>query len=325
MNKTFKHLSITVITILSILFSCSQSESIVDTSGNEIVKRYADIENGFFWPYFLYIPPGSLKRKSIYLLVEPNNTGAADDDYNVHLTSAREKMYNKLQSTAIELGTAALIPVFPRTMTDPGWQYYTHALDRDTLLYNTEPTYQRIDLQLINMINDAILYLEFSGYKVHDKFFMKGFSASGSFTNRFCIIHPELVQAASIGSPGGFPIIPLDSTSGHVLNYPVGINDMLTVSGNPFLSQAYQELPQFFYLGGSDNNDGVDYSDGFDPGDKTIIDLLYGEDPVDRWPVIAQEYKIAGCNAEFRMYGEYGHHISSAMYSDTLDFFRQNM
>jgi hypothetical protein len=37
---------------------------------------------------------------------------------------------------------------------------------------------------------------------------MIGFSASGAFTNRFTLLHPEMIKAASIGAPGGWPIVP---------------------------------------------------------------------------------------------------------------------
>ncbi len=81
-----------------------------------------------------------------------------------------------------------LVPVFPRSHTD--WKTYTHALDRDVICKRNSPL-ERIDLQLLAMIKDAKTKLASSGYPTKDKFLMTGFSASGTFVNRFALIHPD--------------------------------------------------------------------------------------------------------------------------------------
>ncbi len=68
---------------------------------------------------------------------------------------------------------------------------YTHSLDSDTLK-NEEGKLVRIDLQLINMIEDAKSRLLERNIELEDKVFLTGFSASGSFTNRFTVLHPQI-------------------------------------------------------------------------------------------------------------------------------------
>ncbi|MFA9462802.1 MAG: hypothetical protein ACERKN_00775 [Velocimicrobium sp.] len=57
-----------------------------------------------------------------------------------------------MKSVAEEIGCILLVPTFE--MPKNSDLMYTHALDRDTLLNNTG-TLARIDLQLINIIDDA--------------------------------------------------------------------------------------------------------------------------------------------------------------------------
>src|SRR5215472_6520300 len=85
------------------------------------------------------------------------------------------------------LGLPYLVPAFPRPASK--WQYYTHALDRDTLACR-ELGLERIDLQLIAMIRDARRRLAEAGVPIEEKVFLWGYSAAGSFTIRFTVLHP---------------------------------------------------------------------------------------------------------------------------------------
>lgn len=75
-----------------------------------------------------------------------------------------------------------LVPVFPRPTSN--WQIYTHALDRDSLI-TTVSGLERIDLQLLAMIDDARQRLKERDVLIGNEVFLNGFSASGSFVNRF--------------------------------------------------------------------------------------------------------------------------------------------
>src|SRR5262249_49789076 len=125
---------------------------------------------------------------------------------------------------ADQLGTPMLIPIFSRPSSEP--TIYTHALDRDTLI-TARPDLQRLDLQLIAMIDDARNRLG----GIDGRVLIVGFSASGMFADRFTALHPDRVRGAAIGSPGGWPIAPMSTYAGHTLRYPVGVGDLETLVG----------------------------------------------------------------------------------------------
>ena len=70
---------------------------------------------------------------------------------------------------------------------------------------------ERIDEQLINMFKDAQSKLEKKAIKTHNRFLLTGFSASGTFANRFTIIHPDRVFAVAAGGLNGLLMLPVDS------------------------------------------------------------------------------------------------------------------
>ena len=53
------------------------------------------------------------------------------------------------------------------------------------------PRFRRIDRQLIAMIDDASAKLAAMDRPVQSRVLMAGFSASGMFTNRFGMLHPD--------------------------------------------------------------------------------------------------------------------------------------
>ena len=175
------------------------STSLKDTEGNALdtytfsftiftlssfTKIDANVQKGFSWPYYLLVP-NTVKQPAI-LLVEPNNTGSVSDDQAIHDLAAKNEA-QAWTSRMEELGCPYLIPTFPRPASHPG--VYTQALNRDTLLTKL-PGFERIDLQLIAMIDDARERLAAKSINVDRKVFMMGMSASGQFASRFVMLHP---------------------------------------------------------------------------------------------------------------------------------------
>jgi hypothetical protein len=184
------------------------SFTIAEDYDYELIKVPAAPSEGFEWPYYLSIPKAL--SKNTLLLVEPNNTGTWSDDQSVHDTAALN-LVKQRSDFAIRLDVPLLVPTFPRPINpqapEPGG-IYTHALDRYSLLTDAVVnggSIKRVDLQLIAMIRDAQEKLAARGFRVDEKVFMMGFSASGAFTTRFTMLHPEIVRAAAPGSPGGWP------------------------------------------------------------------------------------------------------------------------
>jgi len=153
---------------------------------------------GFNYGYYYYIPKNINGVSKKYLLVEPNNTGKVSDDIKVHDDAA----YNLInsgwgKSTADELLVVLLVPVFPRP-TLGNSNLHVQALTRATLQVKSGKM-ARVDLQLIQMINDLKDKCDAIGIKVEPKILLNGFSASAKFANRFTAIHPGLVQAVAAG------------------------------------------------------------------------------------------------------------------------------
>ncbi len=288
------------------------------TAGAEIENVAANPGKGFSWPYFLYVPPNV--SHSPVLLVEPNNTGTTSNDQNVHLQAARN-LINWRSSFADELQIPLLVPVFPRPADN--WQIYTHALDRDCLITEV-PGLERIDLQLIAMIDDARDRLADMDILIDDKIFLNGFSASGSFVNRFALLHPELVKAVASGSPGGWPTVPKDSWEGQKLIYPVGTADLKKLTGKSFNMKAYRSVPAFIYIGDIDSNDAVPFGDGFSDNERQLIYTLFGappDYPYIRWPKAEGIFHLANTNTQLYIYPDVGHTYSNEMCEDLKAFF----
>jgi len=282
-----------------------------------ISKVEANPAKGFYWPYYLNIPNSA---RSTTLLVQPNNTGYGDDDPAVHDEAARQQAEWSTHY-AQELRSPLLVPTFPRPYTN--WQVYTQALDRDTL-QTTLPNLQRIDLQLIAMIDDAIEMLSGMGINADYRVFIMGFSASGMFTNRFTVLHPDRVKAAAVGSPGGWPIAPVEVWQGETLRYHVGVSDIQQLIGKPFDLGLFRTVPLFFYLGDQDTNDSVPYGDSYEQEDRELVTRLFGTTPIERWPKAQEIYDSVDCTSQFVLYPGAGHEITSRMMVDVIDFFLNN-
>ena len=264
-------------------------------AAEEVREIPADPANGFSWPYFLALPAQPVRPT--VLLVEPNNSGTGKDDPAFHKEMARKAILRSISNPAFRnLGLPYLVPAFPRPASQ--WQYYTHALDRDTLLWR-EPAMQRIDLQLIAMIQDARRRLTEAGIPAEKKVFLWGYSAAGSFTIRFTILHPEVVRAASLGGCS-VPTLPLTKVNGHNARYPIGVADLKQLTGSPFNARAFRSVPIQIFRGSVDNNDEVAYDDGYDRVDRDFINReLAGPPPIHRYPKIQDLYRRAAPRVKF--------------------------
>jgi dienelactone hydrolase len=274
--------------------------------------------DGYHADFYLYVPSSVRDGGQVTILVQPNNSGINADDPEVHRKDAWWTVFER-KSIADDLGVILLVPAFIRPGEDS--HIYTHALDRDSLTTEREDI-KRIDLQLIAMIDHARDELANQGIKTEEKILIQGFSASAMFANRFTMLHPERVKAATIGSPGGWPIAPVAAFEGYELNYPAGIADLESLTGNPFDSIGYQAVPQLIYMGAADNNDSLDFTDGWDEADAQIVDTLFGADPLSRWDDAQAIYLESGANAEFLLVDGVGHD-RKALQGYSTEFFRK--
>lgn len=286
----------------------------------DFVRIDANSRAGFGYPYYLYVPPElrseSEKKQTQTILVLPNNTGKVDDDFAVHEADVKKRMATA-GGIASALKVAVLMPVFPRPQSD--WQIYTQALDRDSMVTDKKE-YRRLDLQMVAMIDDARKRLAEDGIKFDKRVLINGFSAQGMFANRFTFLHPDRVKAAAIGSPGGWPIAPVEKYKDKTLRYPIGVADLKTVAGKKLDLKALRKVPLFIFIGSKDENDSVPFGDSYDDEDREIINPLFGKMPVDRWPISETLYKQAGLNAEFKIYPGIAHMVVPLIRDDIRAF-----
>lgn len=287
------------------------------------VQRFGANPNaGFHSEFFLYLSPGAqvnaARGRSVTLLVQPNNSGTNSDNQEVHSRDAWWTTFGR-HGLADELEVALLVPAFPRPGKD--WHIYTHALDLDTLKTDRQDL-ARLDLQLIAMVDQARETLEGRGVTTDSQFLIQGFSASGMFANRFALLHPHRVKAVSAGSPGGWPIAPISEWEGEKLPYPIGVENLESLTGKPFDLACYRTVPQLLVMGSLDENDSLDFRDGWDEGPAGLVDRLFGNTPLQRWKHAEEIYRRAGAEAKFLLVEGVGHDRKK-LQTHTTRFFKE--
>lgn len=315
-NKKMTMNKILYIIITTLIFcACNNKEG-------KLLFVEANPENGFNYPYFLFIPDNILKEEVNFIIVQPNNSGFADNDLNRHIEKAERTASNDFylgNYVAQKLKYPLLVPIFPRSKTN--WKIYTHALDRDVILQKNNPL-KRIDLQLISMVEDAKFRLKKLDIGISDQFFMTGFSASATFANRFTLIHPDKVLAVAAGGLNGLLSLPLTNIEGKSLNYPLGINDFTLLFNQEFQKTEFINTPQFYFMGTLDENDAVPYDDAFDQNERELIYECLGEEMLPlRWENCQKTYADNGVNTIFKTYKNIGHELSKSTKKVIVDFF----
>ena len=287
-----------------------------------IIKKNA--VKGFQNEYILFIPKGTPINKKIFLLVEPNNTGKTSDSIALHKKYAIDlaSVSSVGNNISTMLKIPLLVPIFPRPSSQP--LVYTHALDRDVILENS-PELKRLDLQLLEMINDAKNVLASLNIEVNSKIFMNGFSASATFTNRFSFIHPEMIQALAIGGFNGELMLPEKKINTVKLNYPIGINDFSQLFDKKFDNDKFKDIPQFIYMGKLDENDAVQFDDAFSKKERKIINTNLGRHVQERYLKCQKIYRENNENVIFKTYENVGHWTTSDVNLEVIKFFLNQM
>lgn len=281
-------------------------------------------EKGFYNDYVLFIPKKTILNKKIFLLVEPNNTGNISDSIEVHKKYAIDlaSVSSVGNNISTELKIPLLVPIFPRPASLP--LVYTHALDRDVML-EKQPELQRLDLQLLKMIDDAKSVLASMNIQMETKVLMNGFSASATFTNRFSFIHPEKIKALAIGGFNGELMLPENEINRIKINYPIGIKDFAQLFGQNFDIDTYKSIPQFIYMGKLDENDAVQYDDAYSENERQIINSNIGEYVQKRYMKCQKIYEANDITPIFKTYENIGHWTTPTVNLDVIKFFFNRM
>ncbi len=288
----------------------------IDYTKDNLFKIPANPAKGFNYDYYLYVPSGANKSSIKRLMVEPNNTGRPSDSLEFHDEYAKRIAIGQWNGgvgnyVAQNLKTPLLVPTFPRPAKLN--EVYTHALNRGAIQTKDE-NLKRLDLQLIAMIGDAQKTLSNNGLKVESKVFMTGFSASGHFSQRFTLLHPEKVKAIYSQGTSTLPTTKIGNTTA---NYPIGIADIKELTGKDFNATEYAKVAQFIYMGDQDDHDILDeYSQSL-PGSENFPYL---------WEDVTKAFlKLGyGKSMQFHTYKGIGHSIPTTAYVDSIAFFKAN-
>lgn len=282
-------------------------------TGGKLYKIPSNEDKGFNFEYLLFIP-NNVKSKTTLLFESMNYS--ANKDFNEEeaidylyesFKSFRNPIHYVNQNTAYPI----LYPLIPRYYDkNLNKEIYTIQLSSSCFSDKILPKYKRIDIQILNMIEDAKDRLRKNDIEIEDKIIINGFSASAKFANRFTLLHPHIVKLVIAGGLGGCLALPLKEMNKEELFYPVGVGNLKCVTGE--MLEEFKSIKQFYFQG---NNDEVDAfkavsEDNFIPYFKGIIETdelkqlykIFGRNIKDRWKKTQELYKELNCNVVFKSY-----------------------
>lgn len=339
-------------------FKSSDLQDISETGQAMVVKVPAMPDKGFYWPYYLKIPSNNYKNENIsdqrYLMIDTPNGGTRD------LVSAEKWTRETLEGSgqpstwvAEQLWTPMLMPAYPNPNANyfiDGIQYmtYEHALDREiaTLHLKLQKVktanivndayrkknldagdFANLDKQLIAMFEHAVEYLNKYNHNVAtDKMFLSGYSATGSFTDRFTAMHPEKVKAVASGGTLDKMVVPLKKHKGEKLIFPVGIYDYKEITGKEFDLKKHGEVARLIYRGDQDNNNTAEfgYLDCHGEDERQMIVRLWGLETTPRARALRNLYGQSGGKGILILDKGIEHSTSRDMEEYLIDFFKAN-
>lgn len=197
--------------------------------------HYPNNNTPYHIPYILVLP--FKMDESSFLSVEANNLEVNDENELLKnsLITARNLVKNLKGINA-----PVLIPILPSVLN--GIPYYQQ-LSKECFSIDKNKSYYRIDLQVLNIINEVKVRLSKQA-EIQEKIFLNGYSASGVFAQRFALLHPEIIETVCIGGASGS--IPMPPSQ---LDYPLGIKDYEELTGYPFDIENYRKIKFRYYVG----------------------------------------------------------------------------
>lgn len=338
-----------------------KSGGLKDVSQREdaiVVKIPAMPEKGFNWPYYLRIPSNRYKSENIaskrYLMVDMPNGGTKDLESSEKWSKETlEKRGQNSVWAAEQLWTPMIMPAYPC----PNVYYhiakiphmtYEHALDRETATLHLKykdpklskivtgayaakdidiKDFLKLDEQIVAMFDHAVEYLNKYGHKMEtDKMFLHGYSATGTFTDRFAAFHPEKIKAIASGGTLDDMILPLNKYKGENLIFPIGTHDYKEITGKAFNLKAHNEVARLIFMGKDDDNNTVEhgYLDCYSDFERDLIIKLFGYDILPRAQALTKLYGESGGKGIFILDKGVGHGASRDMDDYVLEFFKAN-
>ncbi len=159
-------------------------------------------------------------------------------------------------------------------------------------------------------------------YPVPDKLYLFGFGPSALYGSRWLALQAEsgeLPQAAALGAPGGWPLVPTDSFRDRELSFPLGLAD-LSVEELAETRKNLSRVPFLLFSGAEDefclSND-LRY---FQADNQKILAEFAVCRPglADTVKELYQEYLSL---VEIKEYYDVDHRLDLEMYEDLVEFF----
>ena len=193
----------------------------IDGVGTFILNKRTDI------PYMLYVP--EKVESTERLVIEANN--CEKEDREAFILQAVDTI--KRTNDQMPYPVPVVVPLIPSIH---GKSYYQQ-LSSDSMY---EKDKMNVADLVCDVIDDALDKVEeVSGTRLTNKVFMKGYSSSGVFAQRFCLLHPERVDSAVIGGASG-SIPALDAE----VPYPLGLGNI-----PDFNVREYKNIKFRYYCG----------------------------------------------------------------------------
>jgi len=180
-----------------------------------------------------------------------------------------------------------------------------------------DPRRERVDLQLIAMIEDAKSRLNNGAYTIADGIHYDGGSSAAYFIEKVAPLHPEYINAYSFGA-NGHAFLPFEELTDDIpvhgdpdrttIPWPIGAGNLEELTGEEFNKEAWMDIEQFRWIGGEDQDpdDPENYVHKRFRGDDEIdrvVDEIFGTLQVDdRFETSREIYDHLDVPATFRKF-----------------------
>lgn len=305
-------------------------------TGGLLYRCLADRNKGYNFDYCLFIPYGMFAKTNLLIQI-PNykaNIRSLDiEERKDYIFEIFKGFKSHIHLCNNESKFPILYPLFPRKWDeDKEEEIFTHMLSSNAIFCEDEQ-FKRVDIQLVNMIEDAKRRLELNNIDVDDKVIIEGFSATAKFANRFTLLHPEIVKLCIAGGIGGCLTLPMRFIEEEKLLYPVGIGNVEEITDEKI--NEFKKVKQFYYQSVDDKIDAFSSinKNSFIPNNPGVIKepelkQLYnflGRDMLnERLKNTEYYYLLEGVNATFKVYST-GDHSPLRAVDDITDLFLQEV
>ena len=293
-------------------FSARAFVSVAGGRSDSIVKGEFVLHSTAGYNWWSYVPTSLSQQDLSYLLLEESHPQL--EDYAGLTTTA---VYSLLpyRSFAEAHRFILVLVVLPRNFSAG---YYSQGINYYSLRSSTPDFYYRPDLKVNAILSEFLAALSAAGYHVCEQVFVAGFSAGGMWANRYTLLHPERVKASAIGHSGGWLAVPFAAYNGTTLNWPLGINDFPSLTGEQYTKlELLKHVPQFIFIGDQDNSNTY-HSDPYPS--LSEIEIWGATDP-ERLENQCHFLEHAGFSVEFQLYLGVAHSYTSEMLDDVITFF----